>query len=81
MLNEKEAMKGKVTSSAASKIKAAMGKENLNMGMLAAFTDTSPQCISDILHQKRPPSLITLCMIAKVLRLTLDELIPPSLYK
>lgn len=81
MLNEKEFMKVKVTSSAADKIKAAMGKENLNIGMLADFTETSPQCISGILNQKRPPSLITLCMIAKVLRLTLDELIPPSLYR
>lgn len=49
--------------------------------MLSEFSGLNQNSVHMIVTKRRSPNVTTLCMIAKVLRCTLNDLIPPEVYR
>lgn len=58
-----------------------MAENELTMSILADFSGLTRDCVYRIMIHDKVPNVTTLCMIAKVLRVTLDDLVTPSAYQ
>ena len=56
-------------------------KENLTQKMLAEFAGIPETIFNRWLQANTLPSMSDACKVAKVLRVTLNDLIPPEIYK
>ncbi len=62
-------------------LRACLKKEGITQKMLAEFSGVPITTLGGWVSGGFSPSLTGVCMIAKVLRVTLDDLIPPEIYK
>jgi len=80
-MTDKSELCNRITAAMKKSLGDRMITEDLDCAMLANFSGLSPDVVYRFMHQVRPPNATTLCLLAKVLRCTLDDLIPPEVYR
>ena len=79
-MTDKADIGASINASLKANLKRIMIDDDLTVVMLAEFSGITKKCLRDILHEVHVPNITTICMLAKVLRVSLDELIPKEAY-
>ena len=62
-------------------LRAHLKNEGMTQKMLAEFADIPETTFNRWLQHNKQPSISDACKVARVLRVTLNDLIPPEVYK
>ena len=63
------------------KLRELLKQEGISQKMLAEFAGVPVSVLCRWMTGRTAPSVTSACKVAKVLRVTLDDLIPPEVYK